>query len=217
MTRSAQIAVAAVLLAAWPAAAATVAEQVFGVGLMEDVRQPTVLHYRYEMHGEEVKPAVASEIVMDVREVQQSGDKEVFVDMFSGADRRQLGPIAAREQNPLVLVFLQRDVTEMAKLTGGAAGYFQQQIRRSFNEPAESSPVDVMLGDRKLAGTKLVIHPFRSDPNIARFPQFKEKAYEFVVADGVPGGLYQLASRVPDVKDGHMILEESVTFEKAGP
>ena len=217
MTRLAQLTVAVALLAAWPAAAATVAEQVFGVGLMEDVRQPTVLHYRYEVRGEEVKPAVASEIVMDVREVQQNGDKQVFVDMLGSADRRRLGPIAAREQNPLVLVFLQRDVLEMAKLTGGAAGYFQQQIRRSFNEPAESSPVDVMLGDRKLAGTKLVIHPFRSDPNIARFPQFKEKAYEFVVADGIPGGLYQLASRVPDVRDGHMILEESVTFEKAGP
>lgn len=217
MIRPAQITVAVALLATWPAAAATVADQVFGVGLMDDVRQPTVLHYRYEMHGKDVEPAIASEIVVDVREVKEDGDKQVFVDMFSGVDRRQLGPIAAHEQNPLVVVFLQRDVGQMAKLTGGAAGYFQQQIRRSFNDPADSSPVDIMLGDRKLAGTKLVIHPFRNDPNIANFPQFKEKAYEFVVADGVPGGLYQLASRVPDVKDGHMILEESVTFEKAGP
>ena len=217
MTRLTRITVAVALLAAWPAAAATVAEQVFGVGLLENVRQPTVLHYRYEMHGAEVNPPVASAIVMDVREVHENGDKQVFVDMLAGPDRRQLGPIAAREQNPLVLVFLQRDVMEMAKLTGGAAGYFQQQIRRAFGEPAESSPVDVVLGDRKLAGTRLVIHPFRSDPQIERFPQFKEKAYEFVVADGVPGGLYQLASRVPDVKDGHMILEETVTFEKAGP
>ena len=72
------------------------------------------------------------------------------------------------------------------------------------------------MGDQKVAATRLVIYPFRSDPQIANFPQ-SGQAYEFVVADGVPGGLYQLISRVPDVKDGHLILEESVTFEKAGP
>ena len=205
------------LLGGTAVAAETVTDRVFGAGLFDGVTEPTKLHYRYEMEGQGIEAPVTGKIELDVREIATDGGKSVYVDMFDGPNERKFGPIAAREQNPLVLVFLQRDVTEMAKLTGGAAGYFQQQIRRSFNEPAESSPVDVMLGDRKLAGTKLVIHPFRSDPNIARFPQFKEKAYEFVVADGVPGGLYQLASRVPDVRDGHMILEESVTFEKAGP
>ena len=136
MTRFAQITVAAVLLAASPAGAATVADQVFGAGLMDDVRQPTVLHYRYEMRGQGIEPAITGPIAMDVREVKEDGDKQVFFDMFAGADRRQLGPVAAHEQNPLVLLLLQRDVAKMAKLTGGAAGYFQQQVRRSFNTPA---------------------------------------------------------------------------------
>ena len=137
MTRLVRLTVLAVLLGASSAGAATVADQVFGVGLMDDVKQPTVLHYRYEMRGQGIEPAVASAIAMDVREVKEDGDKQVYLDMFSGADRRQLGPIAAHEQNPLVLVLLQRDVLQMSRLTGGAAGYFQQQIRRSFNDPAE--------------------------------------------------------------------------------
>ena len=37
------------------------------------------------------------------------------------------------------------------------------------------------------------------------------------MADDVPGGLYQLVTRVPDAKDGHLILQESVTFEEAKP
>ena len=148
---------------------------------------------------------------------RRDGAKSVFFDMFDGANRRQFGPMAAQEQNPLVIVLLQRDVTQMANLTGGAAGYFQQQIRRAFNEPAESGPVEVALGDRKLAGTRLVIRPFEADPHLDRFPQFKDKTYEFVVAPGVPGGLYQLSSRVPDPKDGHLILAEKVTFQEAKP
>ena len=37
------------------------------------------------------------------------------------------------------------------------------------------------------------------------------------MADGVPGGLYRLGSPVPDPQDGHLILEESVTFEEVRP
>ena len=137
--------------------------------------------------------------------------------MFEGANRREFGPMAAQEQNPLVIVLLQRDVNQMANLTGGTANYFQKQIRKAFNAEAESEPVEMELGGRKLPGTRLVIRPFHDDPNIGRFPQFRDKAYEFVVADGVPGGLYQLSSRVPDPKDGHLVLEEKVTFQDVKP
>ena len=169
------------------------------------------------MQGKGIEPPYASHIEMDVRTVAQDGAKSVFFDMFDGANRREFGPMAAQEQNPLVIVLLQRDVNQMANLTGGAAGYFQKQIRKAFNEDAESEPVEVELDGRKLPGTKLVMRPFHDDPNIGRFPQFRDKSYEFVVADGVPGGLYQLSSRVPDPKDGHLILEETVTFKEVKP
>jgi hypothetical protein len=208
------LAVAALLASTMPQAVAadTVTGRVFDAGLMADVRQPAVLRYRYEMHGQDIEPPFTSRVEMDVREVAADGQKSVFFDMFEGPNRRHFGPMAANAQNPLVIVFLQRDVAQMANLTGGAAGYFQQQIRKAFNQPAEAEPVEVELDGRKVQGTRLVIRPFRDDPNVARFPKFKDKAYEFVVADGVPGGLYRLASRVPDPQDGHLILEESVTF-----
>ena len=158
-----------------------------------------MFRYRYEMQGQDIEPPFASHIEMDVREVAADGAKSVYFDMFEGANRREFGPMAAQEQNPLVLVLLQRDVTQMAKLTGGAAGYFQKQIRKAFNDTAEiERRSEVAVGDRKLPGMRLVIRPFHDDPQIGRFPQFRDKAYEFVVAEGVPGGLYRLATRVPD-------------------
>ena len=198
-------------------AAETVAERVFGADLLAGVTEPTVLRYRFEITGKDVDPPYASHIDVDVREVAPDGAKSVFVDMFEGTEHRAVGPIAAHDQNPLVLVFLQRDVAEMAKLTGGAAVYFQQQVRRGFNEPALSEPYEVVLGDRKLAGRRLVMQPFANDPNIGRFPKFKDKAYEFIVAEGVPGGIYRVASSVPGPVDGQVILEEAVTFEEVRP
>jgi hypothetical protein len=204
-------------LASAAASADTVADGVFGAGLFADVTQPTKLRYRYEMTGQGVDPPVAGRIDLDVREVGADGAKSVFVDMFEGPNHREFGPIASKEQNPLVLVFLQRDVNEMANLTGGAAMYFQQQIRRAFSSEAESEAVEVSLGDRKLPGRRLVMRPFAKDPQIDRFPQFKNKAYEFIVAEGVPGGVYSLATHTPDVREGHLVLAETVTFQETMP
>jgi hypothetical protein len=169
------------------------------------------------MTGQGIDTPYASHIDVDVRDIAADGGKSVYLDMFEGADHRSLGPIAAREQNPMVLAFLQRDVTRMAKLTGGAAVYYQQQVPRAFTQAAESEPFEVGLGDRKLPGLRLVIKPLANEPHIGRFPQYRDKTYEFVVADGIPGGIYRVASRTPDPKDGHVILEETVTFKGATP
>jgi hypothetical protein len=212
------IALSAILACAAPAPAAeTVAQHVFDAGPLADVQEPTAFRYRFEMQGETIQPAYHSHVDMDVREIDADGGKKVFFDMFEGANRRQFGPMAAKDQNPLVIVFLQRDVSQMGNLTGGSPNYFQQQVRKAFNDPAEVEAIEVPVGDRKIRATRLVIKPFRDDPNIARFPKFKDKAYEFVVADEVPGGIYRLASRTTDPGDGHVILEESVTFEEVRP
>ena len=218
MIRRALLALGLTLLLAAPAAAAeTVADQVFGSGPFAGVSEPGHLRYRFEMSGKEIQPPFASHIDLDVREIAADGAKSVFVDMFDGPNRRAFGPIAAVDQNPLVLVFLQRDVTQMANLTGGAAVYFQQQVRRGFNDPAVVEPYEVTLGDRKLPGRRVVMKPFANDPNVDRFPQFKDKSYEFVLAEGVPGGIYRLASLVPGPDGGPPILQETITFEERAP
>lgn len=196
-------------------AADTVADRVFGANLMAGITQPTMLRYRFEMSGKDIVPPFTSQIAVDVRDVGKDGAKSVFIDMFEGANHREFGPIAAQDQNPLVLVFLQRDVTQMANLTGGAAMYFQQQIRRGFSDPATTEPFEVVLGERKLAGPRVVMKPFANDPRIESFPQFKQKSYEFIVAAGVPGGIYRLGSLVPGPDGATTILQETVTFEEA--
>jgi hypothetical protein len=207
------LALAAGLLAAGPAAAAdTVADRVFSAGLLGGITSPALLRYHYEMRGTTLKEPFGSQVAMDVREVAQDGQKKVWLDMFEGPNHRALGPIDAREQNPLVLVFLQRDVAQMGGLTGGASGYFQQQIRRAFSKPAEISQVSIELEGRPVQATRLVMHPFRDDPAIERFPRFRDKQYEFVVAPEVPGGLYRIAASTPDAT-GNTVLEESMTFD----
>lgn len=200
--------------AAW---AETITGSVFEPGFLAKLEAPATFRYRYQMAGTVLEQPYASQVLMKLREGAGEGQKAVYFDMFEGPSRRQFGPMEAREQNPLVIVFLQRDVVQMGRLTGGAAVYFQQQVRRAFNEPAETGAIEIELDGRKVAAKRLVIRPFAHDPNIARFPEFRDKAYEFVVAEEVPGGIYQIAARTPAAEGGTMLLEESVTFEEMMP
>lgn len=212
-------AIAAILLAVAaglgpaPAAAESVASAVFEPGRFAGITSPVVLRYRFEMRGQGIETPPPSPVRVEVRSVAPDGGKEVWLDLFDGPQQRHFGPVAAREQNPLVITFLQMDVNEMGRLTGGASGYFQQQIRRAFNEPAETEAVTIELDGRSLPATRVTLRPFRDDPAIGRFPAFRDKAYLFTVADGVPGGVWQLVSRVPDPANGALILEKSLTFE----
>lgn len=219
MRRSTGGALAAILLAAAcglgpvPARAESVTSAVFEPGRFAGITSPVVLRYRFEIQGQGIEAPRPSPVRVEVRRVAADGGKEVWLDLFEGPQQRHFGPVAAREQNPLVITFLQMDVNEMGRLTGGASGYFQQQIRRAFNEPAETEAVTIELDGRSLPATRLTLRPFQHDPAIDRFPAFRDKAYVFTVADGIPGGVWQLVTRVPDPASGALILEKSLTFE----
>lgn len=200
------------LAAAGPAGAESVTSAVFEPGRFAAITAPLVLRYHFTIEGQGITAAPPSPVRVEVRSVAADGGKEVWLDLFDGPQQRHFGPVAAREQNPLVITFLQMDVNEMGRLTGGAAGYFQQQIRKAFNAPTESEAVTIEVDGRSLPATRVTLRPFQHDPAIDRFPAFRDKTYEFTVADGVPGGVWQLVSRVPDPQSGTLILEKRLTF-----
>lgn len=200
---------------AWSGETGSVQEIVFAPGFLAAVDRPTVLRYRYEMSGAAMARPYTSSARLEIREVFPDGRKLAWLDMFEGANRRQAGPIPTVDQNPLLLAFLQRDTVTMANLTGGAAGYFQQQIRRAFTDPVTVETTSVTWQGRSVAARTVRLRPFADDPSIARFPQFRDKEYEFTVASELPGGLWRLRVRLPDTA-GTTYLEESLTLESAG-
>ena len=198
-----------------PADAGSVTGDVLEAGLFDDVTSPLTLHYRYEMHADTMKEPFVSTATMQVREIAGDGSKQVYFDLFEGKNRRQFGPMAAKDFNPLILIFLQFDVDEMGNLTGGAPLYFQRQIRQAFNAPAEEKDLEVLVGGREVNAKQVRMQPFVHDPHIDRFPAFRDKTYEFVVSKDVPGGLVRIAAVTPDPKTGAVVVEKSMTFESA--
>ncbi len=198
--------------AAVRAETASVQEVVFAPGFLAGVNRTAVFRYRYEMTGRAMDRPYRSGAKLEIREVFPDGRKLAWLDMFDGPNRRQTGPIPTVDQNPLLLAFLQRDTVTMGNLTGGAPGYFQQQIRRAFNEPQTVEATTVVWQGHTVPARTVRLRPFLADPSIDRFPQFRDKEYEFTVSPEVPGGLWRLRVRLPDTA-GTTFLEETLTLE----
>ncbi len=135
-------------------------------------------------------PEAEDEAALDVTAVQPDGRKRVAFRLFSGRNERRLEPGQGYRNNPLIVVFLQRDVEQMGRLTGGSPQYFRNRIREAFGRDGAVSaePVTVAFRERRLEGTKVTVEPFARDPNLLRFPEYARKRYEFVLAPDIPGG-----------------------------
>ncbi|MCS6876904.1 MAG: hypothetical protein N2038_11950 [Geminicoccaceae bacterium] len=191
---------------------ASLTELLFAPGFLAAIERPMVLRYRYELGGKAMDRPYRSSAKLEIREIAADGSKRVWLDMFDGPNRRRTGPIPAVDQNPLLLAFLQRDTVTMANLTGGAQGYFQQQIRRAFDRPVTVEAGTVVWQGRTLEARTIRLKPFANDPAIGRFPQFRDKEYAFTVVPEVPGGLWQVRVRVLD-SAGSAFLEETLTLD----
>jgi hypothetical protein len=214
MARLLPAALAATALLLSPAArgAETVTDLLFGKDLFANVTAPLRLDYAYLAREGPAGPTRRGDVALEVRSVDAEGAKQVFLDLEDGAVHREFGPLRMTQQNPLVILFLQRDVQSMEGVTGGSQHYFRNRIREAFNGPAEVERLEVDHDGRKVPATRIAIRPFAQDPELARFPEFKDKVYEFTVAETLPGGIYRLATRRPDPADGTRTIEESMTL-----
>ncbi len=206
------------LAAASAAAAEKPADVVFEPGFFAALRTPEVLVYRYELSSEAMKEPYVSRVRVEIRSIEPDGTKRVVLDMFDGPNHRRFGPIPVTDQNPVILAMLQKDVATMHNLTGGAQGYFQQQIRLAFGVPVTVEPAEIEYRGHRLRAKRVEILPFEKDPGIARFIKFRDKRYRFVVSDAVPGGLYRMEIELPDPKNpDRSVLHEALTLQGVVP
>ena len=219
MTRIiAVITVAAALglaLAAPPASAgdeALATEAVFERRHLDNITAPTTLRYRYQRSGSWLGDK-DDQALLVIRAIGADGRKQVEFRLFSGADARHFAPRQGFRNNPLIVAFLQRDVEQMGRLTGGSPHYFRNRIRAAFEIDAavRAEAVTVPFKGGEVTGTKVTLEPFVADPYLPRFQQFQHKRYEFVLAPAIPGGVYSLRAVTPN-GTAEPLLDEQLAY-----
>ncbi len=177
---------------------------------------PTTLEYTFEKRGSLESPVDDTARVI-VGPKSTAGSQSVKVEYLTETRKLELADIDAANANPVILFFLERDLREMHRLTGGSVNYYRKRIRMALAEGAQVESVTRDFGQRRIAATAIHIAPYRDDPARSRYEKFAEKTYVFTLSDDVPGKVVELRSELstpPDAagKGREVIISESLRF-----
>lgn len=184
---------------------------------LKELQTPSRLHYAFRKSGTLEKGFSDTVDVDVIREAD--GSKKGVARFFSGARQIKYPDVERVEGNPVLLFYLEREIREMSRLTGGQPNHFRQRIRTALAESAQISDVDIRVDGQTMRAQQITISPYDSDPNRARYQRLAIKQYIFTICDTIPGVVYQMRGVVPaasgSTKD-EAVIDETLTFKSAG-
>ncbi|MBC7454383.1 MAG: hypothetical protein H7335_11885 [Massilia sp.] len=186
----------------------------FQTNHLHNVRAPQTLTYAMRKEGS-LEPGFVDEVQVIFTAGTAAKNPSVTMHFLTGARERPVPDTDNPEGNPVLLGFLERDIAEMARLTGGAGNYFRKRIRLALAESAQVQPRRITYAGKAFDGREISITPYLNDPMHQRFEQYVNKRYTFVVSDKVPGGLYQIHAAVAGAAGKAPLMDETLTLVSA--
>ncbi len=155
-------------------------------------------------------PPFGDDIKLTVRSAPASDARDVELQIFTGDRARE--PISMTELtgNPVLVIFLDRAVSNMAQLTGGSAPYFKGRLRLGLRDRATAEPTSVVFEGRTLDARRIVVRPFVDDAMAARMLGYEGSRFEFLVAEDAPGMLLEMTSSFGSTLPDAPKLEERI-------
>ena len=204
--------------AADPSQFSVAEEKLFIDNHLQGLSQPTTLEYIYTKRGSLEAPVDDTARVI-IGPASAGGGPSVKVEYLTDTRKLELSDIDAANANPVILFFLERELREMHRLTGGSVNYYRKRIRMALAEGAEVRPTMLNIGPRQIAATEIRIAPYRDDPARNRYEKFAEKTYVFTLSDDVPGKVVEMRSELstpPDAsgKGRDIVIAESLRFAR---
>jgi hypothetical protein len=211
---------ATVALLLWPVLAAGEApiseaeQRLFLDAHLANLEGAATLRYRYAKTGT-LEDGFEDQVRVTLRPADAGPGKHVHVEYLTGARTLPLPDIESALGNPVILSFLERDVREMQRVTGGQASYFRKRVRLALANQAQVIPMRLELSGHDIEAVLIVVQPYAQDPMRARFPRYVHKTYSFKLSQAVPGMVYELHTLTPDPTGAAALIEERLTFAAA--
>src|SRR5882672_3760637 len=122
----------------------------------------TRLDYEYRKRGS-LEEEFTDRVRIAVAAKTCAGGRDVKLDFLSGSRRMELTVVKDDAGNPLILYFLEHEVREMNRLTGGSINYYRKRIRMAFAEAAEVKPVALTVDGKQVQACEIHIAPYRDE------------------------------------------------------
>jgi hypothetical protein len=181
---------------------------------LANLEAPATLRYRYAKSGT-LEEGFEDQVRVILKPSDAGAGTHAHVEYLTGARALALPDIDSAVGNPVILSFLERDVREMQRITGGQAGYFRKRVRLALANEAQVTPIRLDLSGHDIAAVRIVVQPYAQDPLRERFARYVRKTYSFTLSTEVPGMLYEMHTLTPDPTGAAPLLEERLTYTAA--
>lgn len=183
---------------------------------LRNIRSAASLHYDFHQHGAQTQ-AIDNRVTLKITGLSESGGKNLETAFLSGADGKNYA-IDDFRGNPLIMYFLEWDVTKMGREGDISRHYFRNLIKQAFLTGAASEEITFTHDGRRIKGHKVFFEPLASKKGDDRYKNYPAKRYEFVLADDIPGGIYSIATRLPGAAPEDEALEHTeMKFSRIEP
>jgi len=186
------------------------------------IKAPMVINYSFVKDGT-YEQGFQDTIEFTIAKVHADGMKAAGVRFFTGQRNFPVPPVDSTDVNPILKVYFQGDVYEMNRLTDPDGKskerwrYFQRRIKFALAEGATVKDVEIEFDGKKYKAQEIFFEPYKKDPKRVQFEKFADKQYRVVVADDLPGYVYEIRTEVPG-KDGQPpLLSERLRIESVAP
>ena len=192
---------------------------IYGSNHLALLPDKAVLVFDYRFDGSMVEQSFDDSVLLDFTRHSEDRAFDVDATLFPQTRNLAIGPISAASVNPILLIFFQRDATQMSNGTGGSQHYFRNVIRRSMQtaDPGSLRATTIDLDGHRVAASEISFRPFEADPNRARLRAFADKSYRVIVSDEIPGGIYEVRAETPEEDGDGVLLRETYRFREMRP
>lgn len=200
-----------------PAPAATAV--LFDASHLSNMSAGDSVVYKFERKASDTKllgENFTDSVKVAVTAVEDGGTRAVAVGVFSGERARPEQKITGMTGNPVLVVFLDRAVTNFAMLAGGKRPYLKNRFKQQLGQGAKVEPVTVTYKGQQLDGFKVTVAPYVGDANALKMQGYDGSTFEIVVSDKVPGHFVATRAFYSAPTGDSPQLEEKMMLEGVG-
>lgn len=155
-------------------------------------------------------------IRIGVLDEEATGARTVSIKVFTGDRARPEQQITGMTGNPLLVVFLDRSVSNFGMLAGGSRPFLKNRMKEQLGTNSKVEPVSITYQGKQVAGYRVKWAPFVGDPNALKMQGFDGSRFEIVVSDAVPGHFVETVGIIESPQPGSPRLEERTLLDGVG-
>jgi len=183
-------------------------DMLFRGGTLDEVGRDKELIYSRNVTNT-LKPEAEARDTGDIALSFRTGDIDIaLIEFRRDGKHRSLGTFPASVGNPMIMVFYETVVRDMAEAAGGSPDYIRNRVKEALIQPTDMTAGETIVDGRMVATQTIRMNPFAGDPNIDRMKGFGDLELRVTMSEDVPGWYTHLLAEA----SGGEVYKSELTF-----